>query len=338
MANGSFGCLPAEVWEDGFVKFLLPSSVLAFRRTCKLGLKITKKLLPGHLFICMHGKIHMFDAQTGSKLKFFKEEGASSAVRVNRISVAFDGQRLVGSCSDYISRVWNIHTGKVMVKLVGHNAPIYGTSFSRDNQMIVTASEDETARIFNSFSGEQLHLLHIPDYFIFISTRAFSCDGKLVCHCSDYTTKVWQQGALYRVFKEKAKVTASVFSSDGTSVLTAAKKEVRLWHLDTQKLILKLNHKEKVWSCDISLKCNRIVTTCADNIIRIWHSENGKILHKLLGHTQFVTSCIFSEDLRLVTSSFDRSLRTWDAITGTSLYTYESTSISPYSRYDFHFS
>jgi WD40 repeat protein len=44
--------------------------------------------------------------------------------------------------------VWNAATGQVIAKLEGHSDRVTSTAFSPDGQRVVTASVDNTARIF----------------------------------------------------------------------------------------------------------------------------------------------------------------------------------------------
>src|SRR5262249_19027568 len=44
--------------------------------------------------------------------------------------------------------VWEATTGKPLLTLLGHSAPVLSAAFSPDGTRIVTASKDRTARVF----------------------------------------------------------------------------------------------------------------------------------------------------------------------------------------------
>jgi WD40 repeat protein len=75
-------------------------------------------------------------------------------------SAAFspDGTRLVTG-GDKTARVWNVRTGKPLQTFAGHSAGINSVAFSRDGKSVITASLDQTARLWDVSSGRLIGLL-----------------------------------------------------------------------------------------------------------------------------------------------------------------------------------
>src|SRR5258708_38165558 len=75
--------------------------------------------------------------------------------------------------------------------LLGHAGVVSNAAFSPDGARIVTASGDETARLWDAASGRQTGLLTGHDGFV--SSASFSHDGKrIVTASSDATARLWE--------------------------------------------------------------------------------------------------------------------------------------------------
>ena len=55
--------------------------------------------------------------------------------------------------------VWNARTGERLVELTGHAGLVGDLRFGADGSVLVSASDDRTARVWNPTTGEQLDVL-----------------------------------------------------------------------------------------------------------------------------------------------------------------------------------
>ena len=145
---------------------------------------------------------------------------------------------------------------------------------SPDGQRIVTASDDNTARVWNA------------------------ANGQLVAKLEGHTAEVEQ----------------AAFSPDGQRIVTASDdRTARVWNAANGQLLAKLEgHTSIVVQAAFSPDGQRIVTASADNTARVWNAANARLLAKLEGHTGIVMQAAFSPDgQRIVTASSDKTARVW---------------------------
>jgi WD40 repeat protein len=214
--------------------------------------------------------------------------------------------------------------------LVGHGDYVTSAAFSPDGTHIVTASRDNSVRIWDAGTGVQLAVLSgHRDRVIF---AAYSRDGTRIASASrDKTDRVWdaRTGAQLLVLQgHDAFDTGVDFSPDGSRIVASSvDKTARVWDAHTGAQLLVLNgHGGVVTSAVFSPDGSRIVTASTDKTARIWDAHTGATLLVLSGHERAVTSAVYSPNgSSIATSSNDGTARIWDARTGAKIATAGNT-------------
>jgi WD40 repeat protein len=172
--------------------------------------------------------------------------------------------------------------GAERLRLVGHDDRVTSAAFSPDGARIVTASLDNTARLWDAASGEPIRVL--TGHGGWVASAAFSPDGaRIVTASADNTARLWDaaSGEPIRVLTgHESAVNSAAFSPDGACIVTASD----------------------------------------DKTARLWDAASGEPIRVLTGHANTVTSAAFSPDgARIVTASYDNTARLWDTSSGAEL-------------------
>jgi len=223
-----------------------------------------------------------------------------------------------------------------MARNLEHKDQVNSAMFSPDGKMVVTACEDNTARLWDAANGKEIRSL--SGHRGTVESAVFSPNGKSIVTASwDNTARLWDvaTGRELRVLiGHTAIVQSAAFSPDGKMIVTASwDTTARLWTTSTgQEILLLTGHRDFVRSAAFSPDGKTIVTASIDKTARLWDVATGKELRALTGHTGTVTSAVFSPDGKtVVTASIDNTVRLWDAATGRALRTFTGHTGQVYS-------
>jgi WD40 repeat protein len=135
---------------------------------------------------------------------------------------------------------------------------IYGATWNQDGSKILTLSDDNTARIWNATTGQELL--------------------RLIGHTDFVLQATWNQ--------------------EGSKVFTYGyDRTVRIWDIVTGKELVRLKgHMGKVWQAIWSRDEYKMLTNSEDGTVRIWDAMTGEELVRLEGHTDTVYQATWNQD------------------------------------------
>jgi hypothetical protein len=125
--------------------------------------------------------------------------------------------------------------------LGGHDGAVSSAAFSPDGSRIVTASDDNTARIWDAATVKEIAVLR--DHDGPVTSAAFSPDGSHIVTASwDNTARIWDAATAKEIAVLRGHdnyVNSAAFSPDGSRIVTASSdKTARIWdaHLQTMSV------------------------------------------------------------------------------------------------------
>jgi WD40 repeat protein len=202
--------------------------------------------------------------------------------------------------------------------------PVRTASFSPDGRLILTASDDGSARIWRA-DGVPVHTLEQRGP---LTAASFSPDGSRVLTAGvDRTARIWRvaSGAPIVTLRHRGAVTSASFSADGRLVLTTSEDgTARLWNPATGAQLLVLRQAGRMRSASLSRNGRLLVMISSNRAgqdlrVRLVALPTGRVVSEL--PAKGVTTASFNRaGTLLVTGSEDHTAAIWQVKTGRRLH------------------
>jgi WD40 repeat protein len=208
--------------------------------------------------------------------------------------------------------------------LSGHSSPVDGCAITPDGATIVSASWDDTLKVWDAASGDER--LTLTGHSDSVDDCAISADGSIIVSASsDKTLKVWAARTgdeLMTLAGHTDIVEGCAISADGATVVSASRDEtLKVWDARTGAERFTLTgHVGHVMDCDISPDGSAIVSAGTDGTLRVWDARN-RTQRFSLEHTQHVSACAISADGATLLSASSNTVKVWDAHSGARRFT-----------------
>lgn len=247
-----------------------------------------------------------------------------------------NGKYVLTACRDGTVKIWDAITGICIQTrqahdfFIDHSADIHcrdtlfgcispggvlSTKYSLNGKYIVTASEDHTAKIWDSNLVNCLKVLHGHNWFVL--SASYSPDDHYVATASwDGTVKIWdlKNGLCTQTLQIFEEINDVSYSPNGHHIVTAPLEgAAKIWDITTGTCLQTLKEPtNSIVSANYSPDGCYIITTSWSGIANIWNSQIGSCIQTLQGHTSKINSAIYSPcGCYIVTASDDGTSKIW---------------------------
>jgi WD40 repeat protein len=231
-------------------------------------------------------------------------------------AVAFDGGgEFAVSVGGDDARVWRLGQGRIAI--LPHRKRVIGAAFA--GALVVTASEDGTARIWRRRGGAPLHTLRHGSP---VEALAVAPTGRIIATGgADGLVDLWSSdGRRLRVLHHSGDITSAAFSPDERMLVTSsADGTARIWRVsDGRALHVLSGHKGAVVEAAFSPDGRYVATASEDSTARIWDVKTGESLtRRPLGGGKPLTSLAFNPSGTLLAATArNGNVRLWRVPTG----------------------
>jgi hypothetical protein len=236
-----------------------------------------------------------------------------------------DSSLVIVQKSNGIAQVFEALTGRPMTAPLPHNGQVVHAAFSPDSHYVITASRDNTARVWE---------INRPSFAPWGTPRqwvnrvAYSADHtRFVMACAGGSAQLFETATGKPVgppLQHGNSVLCAAFSTDGTLVATGSKDQTtRIWDSRTglpisPPLLLETanGYNDKVIALCFSAD-GKGLAAAGLKVVQVWDVATHRPRTQPIQQSGIVESMAFNADGRqLVTACDDGTARVWDTETG----------------------
>ena len=248
---------------------------------------------------------------------------------ISSINFSPDGKKLILSSGADITKVINLQTRKTDYTFEDYG--VFTSSFSNDGKLILTASFDKKAKIWDASDGKLLQKLE--GHTRFADFAKYSPDGKkIITVYEDKSFKIWNtiNGQIICSNRGNASDNDTIqykaveFSNDGKRVKIYAKNWLNIYDSENGKLLKSFDTK-KIELLNLSPDMNQYLIGSKNVAVLVRDLISTNILKILKGKaTKEYYYASFSPDGKSVlAASEDNSVESWDMATGNLLQNFK---------------
>jgi eukaryotic-like serine/threonine-protein kinase len=202
---------------------------------------------------------------------------------------------------------------------MSHAARVSMASFSPNGRQVLTASWDNSARLWDAATGRLIATLAHPGR---VTCAQYSPKGDRVITASEGgAARIWHANTgepATQLWQQEGNVSWAEFSPDGRWLVTCSDRTARIWDAVSGRLKHELRKQRSVVVlARFSPDGERVVTAGSHASVRMWSVESGELLFQVEDRIRPLTALAFSPDgHRLVCACDDGIARIWKTDTG----------------------
>ncbi|UFW69196.1 hypothetical protein [Bradyrhizobium sp. WU425] len=225
------------------------------------------------------GFAYLWDTRNRRQIAVFR--GTETLTGQHQVSFSPVGERLVTLfASDRFATIWDRETGERIATLAGHEKAINGVGFSSDGRLVLTFSDDGTARIW---SVDQDDLVSVPLNELILDFDFDDAGGAYAISSEKGKAVVWRNGIKQFVLSEgPTKLTGALINPTQERIVTVSSSEPpQLWNTLPSPLTVLGRTSPKAF---FSYTGRYVITYGNENGISVWSAQNGGLVSHIPGN------------------------------------------------------
>ncbi|XP_014666900.1 PREDICTED: WD repeat-containing protein 37-like [Priapulus caudatus] len=219
---------------------------------------------------------------------------------------------IIGTASaDHTARVWDACSSSCLLQYMGHTGSVNSIKFHPYNQLVVTASGDNTAHIWMAaVTPSNQEKAHSSEDEVDMSEKEDMEEA------ADHVESAVIRTPSTELRGHTSVIIAADWMAAGDQIVTASwDRAANVYDAATGELLQSLvGHDQELTHASTHPSQKLVVTSSKDTTFRLWDFRDRSMhsVNVFQGHTESVTSAVFTAGDKVVSGSDDRMVKVWE--------------------------
>lgn len=237
------------------------------------------------------------------------------------LKIAYHPQGEIIAISDIneIIYLWRVKDGQNILKLSGHNAWAWDLKFSIDGQLLISASDDKTVKVWDIKTGFCLANYELKQHKA--NAISITKNNKIIaigCNCGYLELWHWQDDIHHILQGHQGDINSLQFNHDDQFLFTASLDgTVKQWNLTDKTCFKTFNYSQNPIHClSISPDDKLMLTVTINGNLQMWLIESVDCLYSLDNKDIFIHQAIFCPTGNSFATASESTITFWNNLTG----------------------
>jgi U3 small nucleolar RNA-associated protein 15 len=192
-----------------------------------------------------------------------------------------DGKLLIAGDNSGIIQLFDLSSRAILRTLRGHKGPVRVTKFSTNNQQVLSASDDNTVRLWDIASESCINQFDHTDH---VRTACMGIDPHLILSGSyDHTIKLWDTRSNIAVFSMDhiAPIESVLFMPGGGMLCSAGGNRIKMWDMKAGLLHSIAPHSKTITDLAIDSTNSYLLSGSLDRQLKVTSLETYNVEHSI---------------------------------------------------------
>ncbi|MCA9155142.1 MAG: WD40 repeat domain-containing protein, partial [Planctomycetales bacterium] len=260
---------------------------------------------------------------------------------VHGVSVSADNLKLATTAEDGVTRVWELVSGRLLQRFVGHAKAALDVAFAPDNKTLVSVGADGQGRIetlatlrtvvsTNLVNEGESPVVSPITQFAYYTNASQAVTANAANRIQLWTVDNGQSVREFVGFE--AGVTALAARADGTHLIAAtADQKLSQWNLGNAELMTQFTVPGVVRSLRYSADNQRLLAAFDDGMLRVYNAADLALLYELQSDAPGRTAVFSTDGRRMLATSEQGEIGVWAYASPEAIRTFGGHGASVYS-------
>ncbi|PZD74084.1 hypothetical protein C1752_01338 [Acaryochloris thomasi RCC1774] len=246
--------------------------------------------------------------------------------RVSTLAISPDSRFLVSGSQDFMIKIWNLQTGKLLRTLSGHYEPVTSVQFADRGKILVSRSASGKVLLWDFATGEPRNRLNLQEAGGQTVGKTLDSSGTILASVA------WDGTILLRDLRtnevrqiEPGSVSTSqaitVTPDAQTLISSTSDGQIKLWDIPTgqfRRSFPNVNDWDAIKTMQftsalaVGQNGRQLASGGLGGAIHLWNMQTGQLIRALPGHGQAISALALSTNNAVLASgSSDSLIKLW---------------------------